>query len=402
MSKLIVEVCKIDNVRPHPKPEVHSLEIVEIKGWQCVTKKGDFKPNDLVIFFPPDTLLPEKTSEKLGVTNYLHKQRVKTIKLKGEVSFGLVVRPDDPSWKLGDDVADYYGATKYEPPPPELIGRDGKKTAKYSGTLPDHPLFWKYTDMDNLRHFPDMFTDGEEVIMTEKIHGTNVRAGYVVDDPSLPPTLCVGSKNHRRKMPMKRQYLPPRESFFGKIMDWIQYDVLHMEKPYIEISDQEAIKNNWYWYPTTCPGVIDLLHGLTLEGHKQVELFGETYGPVQSMTYGTPTQLAFRAFDLIIDGQYVDYDRFVELCTKYGVDMVPLVYRGPYSFATAKKISMGPTLITGADDKHIREGVVVKPVKERHSPKIGRVLLKMISDEYLARKEPDKKGNIAVTDFQEQ
>jgi len=49
-----------------------------------------------------------------------------------------------------------------------------------------------------------------------------------------------------------------------------------------------------------------------------------------------------------------------------------------------RNVSGGRTTFAGAD--HIREGVVVRPVRERADPKIGRVILKYLSDEYLFAK----------------
>lgn len=171
MSSLIVEVCEIKEIKPHSNTEVHSLEISIVKGWQCIIKKGEFKAGDKVVFIPPDTILPIEVSDRLGVTTYLNKQRVRSIKLKGEPSYGIIIKPDDQSWEIGKNVADKYGATKYEPPPPELIGRTGKNAARYRDTERDHQYFWKYTDMENMRHFPDVLAEGEEIVATEKIHG---------------------------------------------------------------------------------------------------------------------------------------------------------------------------------------------------------------------------------------
>jgi hypothetical protein len=36
---------------------------------------------------------------------------------------------------------------------------------------------------------------------------------------------------------------------------------------------------------------------------------------------------------------------------------------------------------------HIREGVVVRSLQERTNPKIGRVILKYLNDDYLFKKE---------------
>lgn len=38
----------------------------------------------------------------------------------------------------------------------------------------------------------------------------------------------------------------------------------------------------------------------------------------------------------------------------------------------------------GAD--HVREGFVVKPIRERQDPRLGRVFLKMAGEGYLLRK----------------
>ena len=76
-------------------------------------------------------------------------------------------------------------------------------------------------------------------------------------------------------------------------------------------------------------------------------------------------------------------DAFFGACAEFGVETVPVLYRGPYDLGTIKVLSEGPTTL-GAD--HIREGVVVKPAAERTDPKVGRVCLKYIGDPYLFAK----------------
>ena len=131
------------------------------------------------------------------------------------------------------------------------------------------------------------------------------------------------------------------------------------------------------------PGVQELLAHLG-ETHRQVILYGEVFGSrVQSLTYGQGGTLGFRAFDLLADGKYRDADGFTVLCARFAVPAVPVLYRGPYALDTVKALSEGTTTL-GAD--HIREGVVVRPVKERTDPKVGRVCLKYIGDPYLFAK----------------
>ena len=120
---------------------------------------------------------------------------------------------------------------------------------------------------------------------------------------------------------------------------------------------------------------------LANEKHRQVILYGEIYGSrVQKLHYGMRGGLGFGAFDLYVDERYLDYDELEALCDRHKVPIVPLLGRGPYSLDFVKSLSGGKTTLP---DNHIREGVVVKPVKEQLDPKIGRLILKYLSDDYL-------------------
>lgn len=59
-------------------------------------------------------------------------------------------------------------------------------------------------------------------------------------------------------------------------------------------------------------------------------------------------------------------------------------YRGGYDLAMIKNLSTGDTLLGGS---HLKEGVIIKPVKERFDGKLGRVVLKFISPMYETSKE---------------
>ena len=167
MSQLIVEVSRIDCVQPHPNAD--ALELAQIKGWQCVVPKGKYAGGAKVVYIPIDSLLPADLSDRLGITKYLSNGRVRCARLRGEPSFGVVMDLEDPTWADGTDVRERYGITKYVPPVRPSAG-DAETS---------HPLFESYTDVENLRNFPAAFVDGEEVVATEKVHGTNCRVGIV-------------------------------------------------------------------------------------------------------------------------------------------------------------------------------------------------------------------------------
>lgn len=326
MSSNLVEVRKINAVRPHPNAD--RLELAFIGGWQCVVPKGKYIGGELVTYIPTDSIIPVELSERLGITKYLTNGRVRAARLRGEPSYGVVM---EPMGKEGENVADKLGIVKYVPELKFAVG----------DTEPSDPRFHAYTDIENLRHYPTVLEDGETVVVTEKIHGTNCRIGLVRDGGE--PKRVAGSRTLQRK--------------------------------YSEDST--------YWFPWTIPEVENMLISM-LNRHPSAEsvvVYGEVYGKVQSLQYGLSDCLRFRAFDIAIDGRFLDHPEFRDTCTLAGVEMAPVIYTGAYALATIVEASKGRSTIPGAD--HIREGVVVRPLRERTHPKVGRVVLKYVSDDYL-------------------
>jgi hypothetical protein len=62
---------------------------------------------------------------------------------------------------------------------------------------------------------------------------------------------------------------------------------------------------------------------------------------------------------------------------------VPVLYVGPFNLEKIKTLVDGPSLVPGA--KHIREGVVIRSVPERHVRGVGRAQLKIVSNAFLAK-----------------
>jgi RNA ligase (TIGR02306 family) len=337
MSSCIVEVCRIQALKPHP--DADALELAIIKGWQCVVPIGKYAEGDLVTYIPVDALIPLEHSDRWGITKYLSVRtdaesgqtggQVRCAKLRGKPSFGVIVELEDPTWTEGQDVKDHYGIKKYIPPLRPTAGDVEKQ----------HPLFQAYTDVENLRNFVGVLEDGEPVHVTEKIHGTSSRIAIIEGE------VMAGSMGLRRKRP---------ESL-------------------------DEMVRNLYWFPYTLPAVRALLEALS-GSHRQVVLYGEVFGSkVQSLHYGHSGLLGYRTFDVMLDGEFLDSEKFFPLCASYGVETVPLLYEGAYSLQTIAALAEGNTTLSG---EHVREGVVVKPVRERRDPSVGRVVLKYIGDGY--------------------
>jgi len=372
-SSLIVSVCEVKEVRNHPAAD--RLDLAIIKGWQVVTGRDQYKVGDVVIFIPPDTLVPSELADKLNIRNYLggkDKTRVKTVRLRGEMSFGLAIDvPDDRNWEVGYNCASDMNIEKYEPPIRATAG----------DAAPEDALFTRYTDIENIRNFPDVFKEGEPVIATEKVDGSNQRCGIsfsILEDGTETYEWKAGSHALKRKRP-----------------------------------DEEDMKENIYWYPYNLKSVRDMVEYLHTHGsiksnkigHHEVILYGEIYGRVRgghkSLHYGKANSLNFVAFDIKIDGDYIDFGDFIALCNKYNVPTVPVIASFNFSIEKAKFFSTGESILAkqnGMEEPHMREGIVIKPLKERRDPAFGRVVVKFLNDDYVILKNKAyDKGE--VTDF---
>lgn len=367
MSTSFVEAVAIDEVRPHPNAD--RLEVAVVRGATVVVGKGTFQAGDHAAYFPPDTLIPNELSTRLGVQKYLKhgvyqegegasQCRVAGCLLRGQPSFGFLAKIDEclyydgqsVAYALGDDIGKAIGAKKYEPP----VRLTGSECSS------EHPLFHKYSEIENYNRYPNAIPEGTPVRITEKIHGTNSRVGIVRvpgEDGQIVWEEMAGSHRVRRKRPVEGQTCE-------------------------------------YWEPIFRQGVKDLLEGLrgVFLADSAVILFGEIYGPgVQDMDYGvSPGQRGYRLFDISIDGHYMPWELVEGWCSnaKYGVQAVPLLYKGPFSKDLVEKYTYGPTTIgepRGAFKG--REGIVITPLDDKLSAVLGgRMILKSVSADYLDRK----------------
>lgn len=91
------------------------IEVAQVDGWECVVKKGEFEVGQHIVYVEVDSVMPERPEFEFLRDR---KFRVRTIKLRGQVSQGLVLPLDilpDGNYKLGDDVTELLGVTKYDP-----------------------------------------------------------------------------------------------------------------------------------------------------------------------------------------------------------------------------------------------------------------------------------------------
>lgn len=364
MSELKVEIVKVDGIEPHPNAD--RLDVAYIKGWTCVVRRGDFKAGQKAVYFPIDSILPEKIESKIFPPDSkvkLSKSRIKTIKLRGVISQGLLVSLDElddfinaNNRPLGRDLTVALDVTKYEPKTINVRLRGRRATRKET-----NPYFMKYTDIQNYKNYPNSFKEGDDVVVTEKIHGTNFRAGWV---PIVVDTTWKKVKK-----------------FFGKL-DKFEFVVGSHN---VQLSGETK---KLVYYDTNVYVEAVKKYNLKSIIPKDVVVYGEIYGSgiQKGYNYGcVEGERKLVVFDVKHIGQYVPHLEIVDYCVGLGLDMVPVVYVGSYIKEKVEEWVNGPSLLGG---QKIREGVVIKSSTEKQSLH-GRKILKRVNDKYLLKEQTD-------------
>jgi RNA ligase (TIGR02306 family) len=89
LSVFAVTIERIAHVWTHTNADRLEMAKVTSMSFQFVIAKGSFKPGDLVIYFPIDSLLPEPLITVLQLSGKLagaEHNRVRTVRLRGEIS----------------------------------------------------------------------------------------------------------------------------------------------------------------------------------------------------------------------------------------------------------------------------------------------------------------------------
>jgi hypothetical protein len=113
MARKLASVRKISGIRAIPRAD--RLVVAQVDGRECVVPKDEFRVGDRIVYIETDSVVPERPEfEFLRPRNFM----VRTIKLRGQVSQGLVlpmsVLPSG-DYADGDDVTDVLGITKCDP-----------------------------------------------------------------------------------------------------------------------------------------------------------------------------------------------------------------------------------------------------------------------------------------------
>lgn len=344
-------VFRIDAVHPHPNAD--SLEIVKFYEYPCVVQKGMWKSGDLAVFVPDDTIVDIRRPEFSFLSGKAKADgtvRIKPIRLRGEWSQGLVIAPPEGA-KEGDDTFAHFGLTHYDPEEPAVRANKVKGNNPLSGSEedPEAPNILtgptKY-DIENLQRYPNLFEEGEPVIVTEKVDGSNVR--YVYHDGRY----WVRSRN--RWVKRKADYSHITRDFL--LDKGVPPEDVDVKLEYV----QRKLAN---------PGINSFWKALEkheallkfLRDNPGVTVFGEVYGTNGKIHYEQGPE-SFVLFDVFDKDRWRDRSQWPEELEHL---WVPQLHYGHvrYNYTEIRALASGPSILS--PKARFREGIVVTPVENR-------------------------------------
>lgn len=383
MSTEIRKLASIQKViSVEPIPDADKIEKITILGWELVSKKGEFKVGDLCIYIEIDSIVPPHKvwDDFLAARKY----RIKTIKLKKQISQGLALPisilkdfPDGDKVKIeeGVDVTDILGVKKWENESDReantIVEHKAKRGpitrflmkfafirkihfwlyGKEKGSYPDFIVGGK-TDEKNIAAFPNLLKEleNEELYVSEKIEGQSM-------------TAFVKTKN---------------EGFWNKLFGGVEFGICSRTQ-----WKQREDGSTWWKYAKDNDlknKMLKIRNELKIDFAIQGELAG---GKIQSNIYkfNKLRLFVFNVLDITNQREFT-FDEMVDFCKKYGFETVPILdtffsVKGK----TVKELveySNGKSMLADV----LREGVVIR---SKNNPKSKSFKVK--SPEYLLKNE---------------
>jgi RNA ligase (TIGR02306 family) len=334
----LASVQKVKFVRPIAGAD--AVECVGVLGWECVSKKDEFSPDDECVYFEIDSLLPDKPVfeflKKACWKEDLGKYRLRTVRLRGQISQGLalpvVFFPELAGSEVGFDATEILGVEKYEPPIPAQIQGDVRSFS------------WPVEKTDETR-----VQDDDEYGFISRLKGNPYYISLKIDGTSS--TFMV-SEDEYHVCGRNYSYKRSDDHSFWKIND--RYEI------------EARIRDH------------------ALRTGQRLAIQGEIAGPgIQKNPLGLkfPDLFVFNVVDM--DAGRLDLDSALKITSEFGLNFVPVLERGEsfslsqeelLEFARGKYADHFPSAKPGQD----REGIVIRSL-------CGRISFKAINNDFLLK-----------------
>lgn len=350
----LASIQRITNIRPIEKAD--KIEVAEVLGWEVVIRKGEFKIGDLCIYIEVDSIVPA-----IPQFEFLkdRKYRVRTIKLRGQISQGLCLPIGIFSLALlkeGQDVTEKLGIIKYDPESAKeqkmIDEANSIKNNRINKFLMRNKWYRRFFTKAGKRGWPKFIkkTDEERIQkipwVCEKEKDTIFTATEKLDGQSATYAL----------LRIKRWWWKDKFEFIVCSRN------LHLKKP----------NNSSYWTIAKQFNIENVLKKLVLNNDEYVILQGEIIGEgIQKNKYDIKGY-DFYAFNLIhsYNNIKLNYEFMHRILYDYNIKCVPLVdnyFQLRETISDAVELSEG---LSAINPKIYREGIVVRNYEKDISFKI--------------------------------
>ena len=361
----LASIQRVTNLSPIPGAD--RIEVARVLGWDVVVQKDLYKIGDLVVYFEIDSILPDKPwCEFMRDRKY----RVKTIKLRKQISQGLCIPMGEcldihKPWSEDTDVTEHLGVKKHDPqgdkerasnvsqrqPVPHawmLRFEIGRKLHQYIWPRKkgSWPQWFPKTDETRVQNLPniDALTQGRVLYATEKLDGQSVTMFY--ERAQRTGLFSTG--------------------LFGVCSRNIWYKAL--------------TSNNW-WNIAVKLNVQEALENYCNNEKRSIAIQGEIVGPgIQKNRYKLEEKhlFIFNVYD--IDNQkYLPLDEKLDVVKILGLQMVPLLPELTINLFEPDYLEMaeGESLLYPTE----REGVVFRDAED------DSFSFKAISNKFLLKED---------------
>lgn len=327
-------------------PNADAIEKIRVLGWWVVAKKGEFAPGNKIVYCEIDSLLPERAEfEFLRASSFKPATgelpagfRIKTVKLRGQVSqgicFPLSVLPAGAPTDEGADVTELLGVRKWEAPVPANLA--GRVKGGFPGFLPK-------TDETRVQVLEPVLARhrGREFFVTEKLDGTSFTAFW-------------------------------REGAFGVCSRNLELDIADDTSSLVRLAKALDLETKLRAFAER-------------HGH-DVAIQGEVIGPgVQGNKYALAS-LELRVFNVFDATAHRYLSRAEMLSAVYELGITPVPNLGTlvldHGVDALVALSEGVSVLNA---KAQREGVVLRPLVEVEDEYLGRLSFKAINPKFLLK-----------------
>lgn len=337
MTRKMASIRKIDDIRPIEGAD--AIECAVIGGWTVVVKKGEFQPGDLAVYCEIDSWIPTELAPFLSkgkeprVFNEVSGERLKTVRLRGQISQGLLLSRFVVLDKIGEifegqDVSEILGIQKWEAVIPAQLA--GQVRGNFPTVIPK-------TDQERCQNLVKEINAAIEVGLqfevTEKLEGSS----------------CT-------------MYLDPEGEF-------------HVCSRNLDLKFDE---NNSFWKVAKKYDVENELRSANALGYA---VQGELIGPgIQGNIYKL-TDFEFRVFDVYNanEGRYLTPGERAMFVADLGLMHVPVI-RVRFGLCPVQELLEYAEGKSVLNDKQEREGIVFKEIN-------GGMTFKAISNKYLLKQD---------------